>query len=330
MAITRRTFIQSGLASAALASAGLAREKASRSQRLSGLLYDQRYLEHEIRAQHPESPERLKAIYRKLREVKLLDRLKPVELCENAQRYIQLIHTKKHIAAISAIPVSGSIAELAAAGVLSAVDRVCNNTLDNAFCAVRPPGHHAENTCRPEGFCYYNNVAIAARFAQKKHGIEKVLIIDWDYHHGNGTEQFFYEDPSVLFFSVHDRRAYPGTGDPRKKGAGKGKGFSINVHLGCGARDRDMIEAWEEHLLPAAHAFKPELVLISAGFDSRKGDLLGCFDLTDICFSRMTRMALDLADEYAEGRLVSALEGGYHIDGQAEAVAAHVHALLQR
>jgi acetoin utilization deacetylase AcuC-like enzyme len=325
--ISRRAFLGSGLATGAVTLAQPTWSTPIRRKRSTGLVSDMRYRDHVIRAQHPESPQRLVAIHRRLTESGLLDSLTAVSPLADPDPYIAAVHTRAHRDAINAIPVSGQVARLAVAGVCGAVDQVCNGGISNAFCAVRPPGHHARNTGRPEGFCYYNTIAAAARFAQRAHGVGKVLIIDWDYHHGNATEEFFYEDPSVLFFSTHDKRAYPGTGSPRRKGAGKGKGLSINVHLGCGATDQDMLGAWERHLLPAAHAFKPELVLISAGFDSRVNDTLGCFKCTDICFARMTSLALDIADSYAGGRLVSALEGGYNIEGQAEAVMAHVQSL---
>jgi acetoin utilization deacetylase AcuC-like enzyme len=155
-----------------------------------------------------------------------------------------------------------------------------------------------------------------------------VLIIDWDYHHGNGTQNAFYDDPSVLFFSTHDWQAYPGTGDPSLTGEGEGSGLNINAHLDCGARDVDMLRHWDSKLLSAVREFRPDFIIVSAGFDSRRDDLLGCFDLTDDVFKRMTRTAMDLADEYTGGRLVSLLEGGYNVEGSALAAAAHVETLL--
>jgi acetoin utilization deacetylase AcuC-like enzyme len=157
-----------------------------------------------------------------------------------------------------------------------------------------------------------------------------VLIIDWDYHHGNGTQDVFYDDGSVLFFSTHDQWAYPGTGDPAFTGEGDGAGLTINVHLDCGATDEQMIAEWEEILLPEARAFAPDFILISAGFDSRQHDSLGCFELTDNCYARLTAMAMELADEYCGGRIVSALEGGYNVTGLASAVVTHVGTLNGR
>ncbi len=189
-------------------------------------------------------------------------------------------------------------------------------------------GHYANNTGAEEGFCFYSNAAIAAKYAQQVHGFEKVLIIDWDYHHGNGTQNTFYEDPTVLFYSSHDWQAYPGTGDPSLSGAGDGSDLNINVHLECGSKDVDMLVHWDRKLLPAASKFRPDFVIISVGFDSRKDDLLGCFDVTDDAFRRMTRTAMDIANDYCEGRVVSMLEGGYNVDGLSRATAAHVETLL--
>jgi acetoin utilization deacetylase AcuC-like enzyme len=251
-----------------------------------------------------------------------------LELLSDPMPYIRAHHEAEHVESIRKIEVTGPVSELAVAGALGAVQAVSKGELRNAFCAIRPPGHHANNTGREEGFCFYSNAAIAAKYAQAVFGLEKILIIDWDYHHGNGTQNAFYDDPSVLFFSTHDFQAYPGTGDPSLIGEGKSEGLNINVHLGCGSKDIDMLSSWDEKLLPTVHKFEPDLVLISAGFDSRKDDLLGCFEVTDDAFVRMTKTAMSIADEYCEGRLVSLLEGGYNVDGQARAVEAHVGTLV--
>jgi acetoin utilization deacetylase AcuC-like enzyme len=299
----------------------------------TGIVYDDRYLEHELglrRGQpHPESPERLRKINEAMRAAGLDGEVTRIELLADPLPFIQANHTEEHVASIRKIPVTGSVAELAAAGGLGAVRAVAKREVKNAFCAVRPPGHHANNTGQEEGFCFYSNAAIAAKYAQTAFGFEKILIIDWDYHHGNGTQNAFYSDPTVLFFSTHDRQAYPGTGDPALTGDGEGRGLNINVHLDCGAKDVDMLTAWDKKLLPAVHQFKPDFVLLSAGFDSRKDDPLGCFDVTDDAFEKMTQTAMDIADDYCEGRLVSLLEGGYNAHGQAKAVVTHVSTLLE-
>jgi acetoin utilization deacetylase AcuC-like enzyme len=293
----------------------------------TGYVYDERYLLHELEHLHPESPDRLRAIQRKLEATGLLKRLVPLPVLADPAPYIRLVHSSEHIESIGDIPVSGEIAKLAVAGALGGVKGVCEGAVRNAFCALRPPGHHATNTGEEEGFCYFNNIAVAARYAQEVYKIERVLIIDWDFHHGNGTEECFYEEPSVLYFSTHNQRAFPGTGSPSHRGRGAGLGYTINVHMGCGVGDLDMVRAWKESLLPAADSFKPGIVLISAGFHSRRNDPLGCFDVSDAGFALLTSMAMDIASCHAESRLVSFLEGGYNVDGEASAVAAHIETL---
>lgn len=294
----------------------------------TGYLYDERYLDHILDSSHPESPQRLQAVDRLMHETGLLQEVSQISPEEDPDPYLRLIHTESHISGVKSIPTTGETAALAVSGVLSAVRAVCEGKIKNAFCTLRPPGHHAHNSGMEEGFCFYNNIAIAVRYSQKIFGHKKILIIDWDYHHGNGTEDAFYEDPTVLYFSTHDWFAYPGTGDPSKRGRGKGYGYNINVPLSCGATDDDIIDAWERYLVPAADEFKPDFVFISAGFDSRKGDFLGCFMITDNGFSMLTKMAAEIAQTYCNARLVSLLEGGYDPKGLAHAVVAHVGALL--
>lgn len=293
----------------------------------SGLVFPEAFLGHEIAPGHPESPDRLKAVADRLRESGLASGFVPIEPAADPFPAIAAVHTAAHIRGVGAIPITGDTAAKAAGAAVAAVDAVFRGGLRNAFCAMRPPGHHAGNTGREEGFCFYNNIAIAARHAQAAHGISRVCIIDWDYHHGNATEQFFYSDPTVLFFSTHRWNAYPGTGNPARRGAGEGLGYTVNVDLGAGATDRDMLDAWDREFLAKAEAFRPELVLISAGFDSRKDDRLGDFRIGDDTFRRLTRMAMDLASASAGGRVVSLLEGGYNPAGLAEAVAAHLEIL---
>jgi acetoin utilization deacetylase AcuC-like enzyme len=298
----------------------------------TGLVTDARYLEHRLPDQgggpHPERPLRLERIAEVFGERGLDQQLVPLPLFADPTPHIRGHHEPAHVESVRQLPVTGPVAELAVAGALGAVDAVARGRVRNAFCAIRPPGHHANNTGREEGFCFYSNAAIAARYAQRVHGLERVLIIDWDYHHGNATQNAFYTDPTVLFFSAHDWQAYPGTGDPSLRGEGEGTGLNINVHLDCGATDVDMLRQWDGELLPAAARFGPDLVIVSAGFDSRRDDLLGCFDLTDDVFRRMTRMSMDIADSCCGGKLVSLLEGGYNVEGTALAAAAHVETLI--
>ena len=296
----------------------------------TGLVMDDRFSEHQISPEHPESPARYNAIKQQLQANGLLDETVAIAPLSDAEQWLSLVHSDQHIATIKTQQRNAhNDAVLATAGVLAAVNEVCDGRVSNAFCASRPPGHHALNTGKEEGFCYYNHIAIAARYAQQQCGIKKVLIVDWDYHHGNGTEWAFYSDPDVLYFSTHDVFAYPGTGFPEKKGEGAGEGLNINVHLACGASDEDIIKAFQQYLLPAVELFSPDLILISAGFDSRQDDLLGCHHITDQGFIKLTEMVRAIADKYCQGKIVSLLEGGYNIEGNASAVSVHITALMR-
>lgn len=302
--------------------------KAAKSH--TGLVLDERFILHHINPAHPESPARYQAITEKLLEQDLISQLTLLEPKNDIEQWLTLVHSKDHINSIKLKDLTNhQHAVLATGAVLTATDHVCKGDLLNAFCASRPPGHHASNTGKEEGFCYYNHVAIAARYAQQQYGLKKIMIVDWDYHHGNGTEWAFYSDPSVLFFSTHDMFAYPGTGSPEKTGQGEGEGFNINVHLSCGATDEDILEVFKQKLLPAAEKFQPDLIIISAGFDSRQDDLLGCHGISDHGFIQLTQIVKDLAHKYCEGKLISLLEGGYNIQGNASAVVAHIHELMQ-
>jgi acetoin utilization deacetylase AcuC-like enzyme len=216
----------------------------------------------------------------------------------------------------------------AAGGVLNAIDAVMGGRAKNAFAAVRPPGHHATPD-RGMGFCLFNNVAIAARYAQRRHGAEKVLIADWDVHHGNGTQDIFYRDPTVFFFSTHQSPWYPGTGMEWETGEGAGRTTTLNCPFPAGSGRKEIVGAFREQLLPAARRFRPDLVILSAGFDSRQGDPLGQFTLSDADFADLTTIVREIADAWAQGRLVSVLEGGYNLEGLASAAATHVAALCQ-
>ena len=305
-----------------------AKLQATKSQPLTGILLDKRFAEHLIAIDHPESPARYEAVAKTLSHADIAGQLLRLTANPASETWLQTIHSPEHCASIKRHDANAyEIARLATGGLLACVDAVMAGQVKNAFCASRPPGHHATNTGREEGFCFFNHVAIAARYAQQQYGLKKILIADWDYHHGNGTEWAFYDDPSVLFFSTHDMNAYPGTGLPERTGSGKGEGFNINVHLPCGSGDAEILSAFEQYLLPAAEAFQPDLMLLSAGFDSRIDDLLGCHKITDDGFQALTRLMMQLAEQFCEGRMVSVMEGGYQFSGLQQAVLAHVKAL---
>jgi len=311
----------------------------------TGLLWDDVYLRHlSGNTDHPERPERLTAIRDGLEQAGLLSTLYRIEPRRVTQTELELVHKPSYIDLVRselsgfqglkelstgdtlASPDSLETAEFAAGGVLNVVDAVMTGKVRNAFAAVRPPGHHATPD-RGMGVCIFNNVAIAARYLEKKRGIGRVLIVDWDYHHGNGTQDTFYNDGSVFYFSTHHYGAYPGTGSPAQTGQGAGAGKILNVAMPVGAGDAEFLRVFETRLVPAARNFKPDFILISAGFDSMRDDLLGHFDITPEGYAAMTRIVMKLADEFSRGRLVSVLEGGYRLDGLAESVAAHVRAL---
>ena len=297
----------------------------------TGLLLDPYFLKHSMGPFHPETPERLKVVEARLKSADIFEALHTFKASGSAENLVSLVHTQQHINSIkNKRPLSHEVVCRIIDGATLAADMIMRGDLKNTFCAVRPPGHHAENTGIIEGFCVYNSIAVLARYLQKEHGLKRILIIDWDYHHGNGTESAFYTDPSILFFSTHDQFAYPGTGSPDRTGSGEGEGYNINVHLPCGATDDDIVNAFRSKLLPAAEAFKPEFILISAGFDSRKQDPLGCFDITDDGFIELTRMTMELADKHCQGRIISMLEGGYNLQGNADAVLAHVKTLASQ
>lgn len=314
----------------------------------TGYAYDDVFLDHELERGHPESPFRLAALHAVVTQSGLLAKLKRLApLADNAfiARQVELMHTREHIQAVLGTGTTGTVAQLAVGAVLAAVDAVAGRerSLDNAFCAIRPPGHHVHNNVNKdgpghgEGFCFFNNVAIGARYAQQHHGLGNILIVDWDYHHGNGTEDAFYSDPSVFFFSTHRLNDYPGTGYPERIGNGPGKGYNLNVPLPSpgnnygSVHDDDLLAAFDNHLLPQLDrvGFVPDMIFISAGFDSRKDDYLGNFSITDEGFAEITRRVMTLAGNTCDGRIVSVLEGGYNPEGLALATCAHLTALME-
>lgn len=305
------------------------------------------YADHITGPGHPEQPARTLVIDRSLEIAGIknpANTLKP-RIAEEAE--ILLCHTKPYYDLVCeeiAVLVPGIVstlstgdvqissdsleaALLAAGGVLVGIDHVMNHSASNVFCSTRPPGHHA---CSDQGmgFCIFNNIAIGARYAQRKYGISRVLIADWDVHHGNGTQEIFYRDPSVFYFSTHEDGLYPFTGTVEEKGAGPGIGVNLNCPIKAGPQSRlEVLKAFNIQLREQMEKFKPELVLISAGFDAHAHDPLGHFNLTEQDFMDLTISLKKIADEYAQGRLVSVLEGGYHLPALALSAVAHAQAL---
>jgi acetoin utilization deacetylase AcuC-like enzyme len=308
----------------------------------TGIVKDWRYLRHDTDIGHPETPQRLVSIYEMLDNPDMAWKFIGIEAREAARAELERVHRPAYIDAIAATagrsmsmldadtvasPETYDIARLAAGGVMNAIDTVIYREADNAFALVRPPGHHAD-AGRAAGFCIFNNIAIGARHARALHKMERILIVDWDLHHGNGTQDIFYDDREVLYFSTHQSPGYPGTGSMGEMGRGEGLGYTINVPLRPGADDAFYLRIFREILTPVALAFNPEIILVSAGFDTYFGDPLGEMKVTPEGFAAFTRVLLNLAEESCGGRLILVLEGGYHILGLAKCVRAVLLELL--
>ncbi|HSB51425.1 MAG TPA: histone deacetylase [Dissulfurispiraceae bacterium] len=314
--------------------------------RRTGFLYDERFLLHKTGDEHPESPERLLAAWRGVEEGGLLPRLVRLEAKRARQEEIEAVHSIKYIMRFEEECLLGmpyfmhpdnqmcrqtyEAAMLAVGGVTDCVDRVMAGELDNAFCAVRPPGHHAEVN-RAMGFCFFNNVAIAARYLQSKWDVKRIGIIDFDVHHGNGTQQIFEDDDSVYYYSIHEHPsfAYPGTGREFEKGTGPGFGFTLNTPMLPGQGDSEYRECLERDLVPAFDLFRPEVILLSAGFDAHVDDDMSDINVSTKGFSWMMQQFMKLADFHAEGRIISILEGGYCLTRLPELIRNHVSLLLE-
>ena len=309
----------------------------------TGLVYHPLYLEHDMGAGHPESPDRLRAIISRLERSGVLGRLVRIDPSPASDEWITQVHAPSYVEALKRrAPTTGRVsldpdtamsagslpaAYLAAGGALAAADAIVAGSVEHAFCAVRPPGHHAERE-RAMGFCFFNNVAIAARYLQRRHALARVLIVDWDVHHGNGTQHTFDDDPSVLFFSTHQYPHYPGTGHGSESGEGRGKGTTINVPMKAGEGDDAYRAVFQNVLLPAADAFQPDAVIVSAGFDAHKDDPLAGMGLTEEGYADLTRMVVSIAKRHSRGRLLSCLEGGYNLRALSASVERHVLVLL--
>ncbi|MBI3962628.1 MAG: histone deacetylase [Deinococcus sp.] len=308
----------------------------------TGLVYHPDYLKHRTGHDHPERPQRLEAILQGLAHSGLMEKLVPIAPREALQAELERVHTSEYIALVRSIwehgleeldpdtvvsPGTLRAALLAAGGALAAVDAVMAGTVRNAFVACRPPGHHATPD-RAMGFCLFNNVALAARHLQAVHGLERVLIVDWDLHHGNGTQDIFYDDPTVLYVSSHQYPYYPGTGTREERGTGAGTGYTINLPLLPGTPAAAQVKLLLDVFHGPARAFRPQFILISCGLDAHKDDPMSALSLEAKDYATLTRALVELAQEHAHGRLVSVLEGGYNLSALAESAAAHVQELV--
>lgn len=311
----------------------------------TGFLYDRRYLLHDTGPYHPEMPERLEMIYQGIKAAGLLPHLKRIAAQHAHLKWVQCVHTQAYIRRFEEVCLNGhrsldhednqmctetyETALLAVGGVLAAARLVMRNEIDNAFCAVRPPGHHAEEN-QAMGFCYFNNVAVAARYLQKAWGIKRVGIVDIDVHHGNGTQHIFEHDDTVFYYSIHQHPsfAYPGTGREFEQGQGQGYGFTKNSPVLPGQGDSDYRKLVANDLLPAFEVFKPEVLLVSVGFDAHVDDDMSDIRLTSEGYRWMMQTMMQLAGQYCTGRLISVLEGGYCLDRLPELAAGHVRVLL--
>ncbi|HEY2587290.1 MAG TPA: histone deacetylase [Tepidisphaeraceae bacterium] len=332
---------------------------------MAGFCSSPRFVEHDTGATHPERPDRIRAIATAVRKAGLIDsptpfpdfdldfgplppiRTKLHEIPEPApadEKWLRAVHPQPYIDRIRHVctvgggvldqgdtpvgPESFEIARLATGAVLACCDAVITGQMQRAFAAVRPPGHHAE-PLHPMGFCLFANVSIAARYLQQAHGVGRIAIVDFDVHHGNGTQAVFEDDPSVLFISLHQdpRTCYPGTGYAYEVGVDAGRGFTLNLPFPPGAGDDEYLDVMRSRVLPKLDEFRPEFLLISAGFDAHFEDPLAQIELTDEAFGQITQMLVESADRHCGGRIVSALEGGYNLRALGRSVVRHLIAL---
>ena len=311
----------------------------------TGLLYDEQYLRHDTGPHHPESPERLTAIHQGIKDAGLLPKLTLIQASRADLKWIKTVHSEDYIQRFEAACRAGNtmfdypdnqmcaetydVARLAVGGILDASRRVVTGELDNAFCAVRPPGHHAEHD-RALGFCYFNNVAIAARYLQIEWGIKRVGIVDIDAHHGNGIQHIFEKDPTVFYYSIHQHPsfAFPGTGRAFDIGDGEGEGATRNYPMLPGKGDEAYLGLMARDMLPVLGRFNPEVVIVSAGFDAHVDDDMSDLSLTTEGYSRIMEGIAELAEQVTGGRLISVLEGGYCLERLPELAANHVRILL--
>jgi len=308
------------------------------------LYYHDRFLDHVTGTGHPERPARLAQVISHLDREGLAARCRRVNWERISLERLTRVHRPEYAAEVVALaqqrgarieadtvicPASFDVASLAAGAAADAVDRVVRGEEKNALCLVRPPGHHAL-AAEAMGFCLFNNVAIAARVATDEHQLDRVLVVDWDVHHGNGTQATFWTDPRVGFFSIHRWPFYPGTGDRDETGAGPGLGWTVNLPVTFGTSRKEYLAQFQVALEDFADRMRPQIVLISAGFDSHRDDPVGSLGLEIEDFIELTRMVMDVANTHCNGRLVSVLEGGYNPGILAGCVEVHLRELLEK
>ena len=332
---------------------------------MTGFCSSERFVDHTTGPYHPERPDRVRAVWKAVRDAGLLDLPNPwpdfdPDLALKRQDVVRLVslgeplpatdeallrvHAPAYLERVRRVCAAGGgvldlgdtpvgrescdVALLAAGAVLRCCDAVATEEVRRAFAAVRPPGHHAEPD-RPMGFCLFSSIAVAARHLQRVHGVGRIAVVDFDVHHGNGTQAAFEDDPSVLFVSLHQdpRTLYPGSGHAWEKGEGAGDGFTLNVTFQPGADDEDYLHAVEAQVLPEIARFRPEFLLVSAGFDAHADDPLAQIKLSEEGFEHITRLLVESADAHCGGRVVSALEGGYNLRALGRSVVRHLVAL---
>jgi acetoin utilization deacetylase AcuC-like enzyme len=311
----------------------------------TGLLYDERFLLHCTGPDHPEAPERLEYAYKGVVEGGLVDHLVHIKAVKGEEQWIEAVHSKEYLCRLRDACQCGmqefdypdnqmcdqtyDVVLHVTGGIIEAVRLVMEEKIDNAFCCVRPPGHHALSD-KAMGFCYVNNVAVAAKYLLEHWGVKRIGIVDFDAHHGNGTQQIFEFDPCVFYYSIHEHPsfAFPGTGRDFDKGSDAGYGFTLNTPVLPGQGDRKYQELLERDLVPAFNAFAPEVILVSTGFDAHRDDVMSDMKVTTWGFSWMMHQVLMLADAHCNGRLISILEGGYCLEILPELVRNHIELLL--
>jgi len=329
-----------------------------------GFCSSPRFVEHDTGAHHPERPDRIRVIHKAVRDAGLISSPNPfpdfkldlglsplglpplieIEPIPATESQIELVHPHavidrvKHHCELNGVLDQGdtpcerrsfNTALLAAGAAITACDAVMRGDVKRAFVAARPPGHHAEPD-RPMGFCLFSNIAIAARHLQKQYGLKRIAIVDFDVHHGNGTQAAVDDDPSVLFISLHQHPStcYPGSGHEWETGIGPGRGYTINLPFYPGADDHDYMKVFESRVVPELEEYKPEMLLISAGFDAHRDDPLAQVELSETCFEWMTRMLVEVSEQSAGGKIVSLLEGGYNLRALGRSVIRHLVGLM--